>query len=55
VYFFLVACLIAVFSGKRAAERGETVQKSNQAWHAEYNQKAQEEYEQKKAAAAASK
>lgn len=34
-----IACLVMVFSGKQAAERGESVQKMNQDWHKEYNEK----------------
>jgi Protein of unknown function (DUF1075) len=46
-----VGCLIMVFSGKKAQERGETVQKKNLEWHEEYNKKAQEDYEKQVAAA----
>lgn len=28
-----LACLVMIISGKRAAERGETVQKANVEWH----------------------
>lgn len=44
-----VACLFMVFSGKKAAERGETVQKMNLDWHKEYNEhsRAQAEANQK--------
>jgi hypothetical protein len=32
-----------IFSGKKAAERGESMSKMNQEWHNEYNRKAAEE------------
>jgi Protein of unknown function (DUF1075) len=38
-----VACLIMVYSGKQAAERGDTVQKMNLDWHKEYNDKSRAE------------
>lgn len=44
-----IGCIIMIMSGKRAQERGETVQKMNLDWHKEYNEKAKQE-----AAAAAS-
>lgn len=34
----LVGCLIMVISGKRAQERGESVQKQNLEWHRKYNE-----------------
>ncbi|EDS41561.1 growth and transformation-dependent protein [Culex quinquefasciatus] len=45
-----IGCVIMIMSGKRAQERGETVQKMNLDWHKEYNEKAKQE----DAAAAAS-
>lgn len=33
----LIGCIIMIVSGKRAAERGESVSKSNMEWHREYN------------------
>lgn len=45
-----IGCVIMIVSGKRAQERGETVQKMNLDWHKEYNAKAKQE----DAAAAAS-
>lgn len=38
-----IGCIIMIVSGKRAQERGETVQKMNLDWHKEYNEKAKEE------------
>lgn len=39
-----VGCIFMVWSGKKAAEKGETVQKMNLDWHREYNeQRAAEE------------
>ncbi|XP_070496041.1 UPF0389 protein CG9231 [Chironomus tepperi] len=38
-----IGCGIMIFSGRKAAERGESVQKMNQEWHKEYNEKAQAE------------
>lgn len=38
-----IGCVFMVISGKKAAERGETVQKQNLDWHKEYNEKAIEE------------
>lgn len=37
-----IACFAMVISGKRAAERGESVQQMNLDWHKEYNEKAQQ-------------
>lgn len=36
----VVGCIIMIYSGKKAAERGETVSKANLDWHKEYNAKA---------------
>lgn len=33
-----VGCLVMVWSGKKAQERGDTVQKMNLDWHKEYNE-----------------
>lgn len=33
----LVGCIIMIMSGKRAAQRGESVSRSNIEWHREYN------------------
>lgn len=38
-----IGCIIMIISGKRAQERGETVQKMNLDWHKEYNEKAKQE------------
>jgi hypothetical protein len=38
-----IGCIVMVMSGKKAAERGDTVQKQNLDWHKEYNQKSTEE------------
>lgn len=38
-----IACVFMIMSGKKAAERGESVQKENLDWHKEYNQKSTEE------------
>lgn len=35
----VVACIVMVYSGKQAAQRGESVQKTNLDWHKEYNEK----------------
>jgi Protein of unknown function (DUF1075) len=42
------ACLFMVWSGKQAAERGDSVQKMNLDWHKDYN-------DQSRAAAAEAK
>lgn len=34
----LIGCIFMVRSGKKAAEKGETVQKMNQDWHKQYNE-----------------
>ncbi|GFS53492.1 UPF0389 protein CG9231 [Nephila pilipes] len=41
VFCFITAavCVIMIFSGKRAAERGESVRKMNIQWHEEQNAK----------------
>lgn len=33
----VVGCLVMVWSGKRAADKGESIQKQNLEWHKEYN------------------
>lgn len=38
-----IACIAMVYSGKDAAERGESVHKMNQDWHAEYNERAKQD------------
>uniref|UniRef100_A0A1Q3FGQ2 Protein with signal anchor n=1 Tax=Culex tarsalis TaxID=7177 RepID=A0A1Q3FGQ2_CULTA len=38
-----IGCIVMIMSGKRAQERGETVQKMNLDWHKEYNEKAKRE------------
>lgn len=38
-----IGCIIMIFAGKKAQERGESVQKMNLDWHREYNEKAQKE------------
>lgn len=38
-----IGCIVMVMIGKKAAERGDSVQKMNQDWHAEYQQKAKED------------
>lgn len=43
-----VACIVMVMSGKKAAERGESIQKANLDWHKEYNEQAQAEAAKKK-------
>lgn len=45
-----VGCIVMVYSGKKAAERGETVQKMNLDWHKEYNDQQIAEAEANKAA-----
>lgn len=39
----VVGCIIMVISGKKAQERGDSVQKMNLDWHKEYNEKARKE------------
>lgn len=34
-----IGCCFMVYSGKKAAERGDTVQKRNLEWHKTYNEK----------------
>lgn len=34
----ILGCCYAVYSGKKAAERGESVEKTNLDWHAKYNE-----------------
>ncbi|XP_055530535.1 UPF0389 protein CG9231 [Wyeomyia smithii] len=43
-----IGCLIMIVSGKKAQERGESVQKMNLDWHKEYNEKARQEAAQSK-------
>lgn len=38
-----IGCIVMIMSGKRAQERGETVQKMNLDWHKEYNEKTKQE------------
>lgn len=38
----IIGCIGCIISGKRAASRGESVQKSNMAWHEQYYAKVQE-------------
>lgn len=38
-----IGCIIMVISGKKAQERGDSVQKMNLDWHKEYNDKARQE------------
>jgi len=45
----VIACLIMVWSGKKAADRGESVQKMNQDWHHEYQEKSIAEAQAKSA------
>ena len=44
-----LGCLIMVYSGKQAAERGESVQKMNLEWHKEYAEKSAAEAQAKAA------
>lgn len=39
----VIACVLMVMSGKEAADRGESVQKMNQDWHLEYNERSKQE------------
>lgn len=39
----IIACIYMVYSGKQAADRGESIQKENLDWHKEYNEKSQAE------------
>lgn len=41
----VIGCVIMILSGKKAQERGETVQKMNLDWHKEYNENARKEME----------
>ncbi|XP_015916096.1 UPF0389 protein CG9231 [Parasteatoda tepidariorum] len=34
-----IVCVFMIFSGKRAAKRGESIRKMNQDWHKEQNEK----------------
>jgi hypothetical protein len=43
MFLTAVGCVLMVFSGKEAAERGESVAKMNLDWHAEYNEKSRQE------------
>lgn len=36
----IIGCIVMVISGKRAAARGESVQKANLEWHRKYNEEA---------------
>lgn len=38
-----IGCIIMIISGKKAQERGDSVQKMNLDWHKEYNEKARAE------------
>ncbi|XP_055609394.1 UPF0389 protein CG9231 [Uranotaenia lowii] len=38
-----LGCILMIISGKRALERGESVQKMNLDWHKEYNERARAE------------
>jgi hypothetical protein len=38
-----VGCVITIFMGKAARDRGESVARMNTEWHEEYNRKAAEE------------
>lgn len=42
-----LGCILMVMSGKKAKERGESVQKTNLDWHKEYNEKSIAEAEAK--------
>lgn len=46
----VVGCIVMIVSGKRAAKRGESVQKTNLDWHKKYNEEmnAKEEAKAKK-------
>lgn len=39
----VIGCIIMIISGKKAQERGDSVQKMNLDWHKEYNEKAKKE------------
>ncbi|XP_022201838.2 UPF0389 protein GA21628 [Nilaparvata lugens] len=43
----VIGCLVAVYMGKQARARGETVAKMNLDWHKEVNRKMDEEEERK--------
>lgn len=45
-----IGCIVMVWSGKEAKERGESVQKSNLDWHKEYNEQSIAQAEAAKAA-----
>lgn len=38
-----LGCVIMIFSGKKAHQRGESVAKMNTEWHQEYNKQAEKE------------
>lgn len=42
-----IICIIQIIRGKQAAERGESVVKSNLEWHRQYNEAAKKEEEKK--------
>ncbi|RZF42771.1 hypothetical protein LSTR_LSTR013360 [Laodelphax striatellus] len=44
----IIGCLVAIYLGKQARARGETVQKMNLDWHKEINRRMDEEEEKKK-------
>ena len=39
--FTAIGCVMMIISGKKAAERGESVTQQNLNWHKEYNEKTQ--------------
>lgn len=39
----IFGCIAMIISGKRAAKRGDSVQKQNQDWHARYNEQKEKE------------
>lgn len=38
IAFTILGCIYAVYSGKKAAESGESVEKLNLDWHKKYNE-----------------
>lgn len=48
IAFTVVGCIITVYFGRKAAKRGESIQKMNLEWHREYNEQAKDAELQKK-------
>ncbi|XP_058835082.1 UPF0389 protein CG9231 [Topomyia yanbarensis] len=44
----VIGCILMIITGKKAQERGDTIQKMNLDWHKEYNEKPRQETVQSK-------